>query len=58
LYSINYIISKTTSSWLNSRMLKFTIILYPLILTYTSPVSKLIIPFLYGTRSLKIMTKV
>jgi hypothetical protein len=39
-------------------MLKFTIILHPLILTLTSPVFKLIIPSLYSTKSLKIVTKV
>jgi hypothetical protein len=39
-------------------MLKFTIILYLLILTYTSSVSKLIIPSLYSTESSEIVTKV
>jgi hypothetical protein len=39
-------------------MLKFTITSCPLILIYTSPISKLIIPSLYGTGSLKIVTKV
>jgi hypothetical protein len=58
LYSFNYIIFKTALSWLNSKILKFTIILYLLILTYTGPVFKLIIPFLYGTKSPEIVTKV
>jgi hypothetical protein len=58
LYSLNYIIPKTASSWPNSRILKFTIISCPLMLIYTSPVSKLIILSLYGTKSPKIVTKV
>jgi hypothetical protein len=58
LYSFNYIIPKTASFWPNSRMLKFTIILYSLMLTYTGPISKLIILSLYSTRSPKIITKV
>ena len=37
-------------------MLKFTIILYSLILTYIGPISKLIILFLYSTSSFKIVT--
>ena len=53
---INYIIFKTASSYPSSRMLKFTAIVYPLILTYMSPVFKLIIPFLYSTGSLEIVT--
>jgi hypothetical protein len=57
LYSLNYIIPKTALSWPNSRILKFTITLCFLILTYTSPVFKLIISFLYSTRSPKIITK-
>ena len=36
-------------------MLKFTIILHPLILTYIGPVSKLIILSLYSTSSFKII---
>jgi hypothetical protein len=58
LYSLNYIIPKTASSWPNSRILKFIIISRLLILIYTSPVSKLIILSLYSTGSPKIMTKV
>jgi hypothetical protein len=58
LYSCNYIIPKTASSWPNSRLLKFTIISYLLMLICTSPVSKLIIPSLYSTGSLKIVIKV
>jgi hypothetical protein len=44
--------------WPNSKILKFTIILCLLMLTYTNPVSKLIIPSLYSTGSPKIVTKV
>jgi hypothetical protein len=58
LYSLNYIIFKTASSWPNSKILKFTIILYPLMLTYTGFIYKLIILSLYGTKSPKIVTKV
>jgi hypothetical protein len=58
LYSLNYIIPKTASSWPNGRILKFTIISRPLMLTYISPVSKLIIPSLYSTGSPEIVTKV
>jgi hypothetical protein len=58
LYSLNYIIPKTALSWPNNRILKFTIILYLLMLIYTNPISKLIIPSLYSIRSLKIVTKV
>jgi hypothetical protein len=57
LYSLNYIIPKTASSWPNSRILKFTIISRLLMLTYTNPISKLIILSLYGTKSPKIITK-
>ena len=56
LYFFNYIIFKTTLSYSNSRMLKFTITLYPLILTCTGPVFKLIILSLYSTNSFKIIT--
>jgi hypothetical protein len=58
LYSLNYIIPKTASSWPNSRILKFTITLRPLILIYTNPVFKLIILSLYSTGSPEIITKV
>jgi hypothetical protein len=58
LYSLNYIIPKTASSWPNGRILKFTIISRLLMLTYTSPISKLIIPSLYSTESPKIVIKV
>jgi hypothetical protein len=58
MYFFNYIIPKTTLSYLNNRILKFIITLYPLILICTSPVSKLIILSLYSTNSPKIITKV
>ena len=56
MYSLNYIIFKTASSYFSNRILKFTIIFYPLILTYIGPVFKLIIPSLYSTSSSKIIT--
>ena len=37
-------------------MLKFTVIFYLLILTYTGPIFKLIILFPYSTSSFKIIT--
>jgi hypothetical protein len=58
LYSLNYIILRTALSYFSSRILKFTIILYPLILTSTNPISRLIILSLYSTGSPKIITKV
>jgi hypothetical protein len=58
LYSLNYIIPKTALSWPNSRILKFIITSLPLMLIYTSLVSKLIILSLYSTGSPKIVTKV
>jgi hypothetical protein len=58
LYFFNYIIPKTALSWPNSKILKFTIILCFLMLTYTGPISKLIILSLYSTGSPKIVTKV
>jgi hypothetical protein len=58
LYFLNYIIPKTTLSWPNSKILKFTIISRFLILIYTGPVFKLIILSLYSTNSPKIVTKV
>jgi hypothetical protein len=55
LYSLNYIILSTALSCPNSRMLKFTVTLYPSILTYMGPVSRLIILSLYSTGSSKII---
>ena len=56
LYSLNYTIPKIALSCPNNRMLKFIITLYPLILTYISLFSKLIIPSLYSTGSPEIIT--
>jgi hypothetical protein len=58
LYFFNYIIPKTALFWPNSKILKYTITSCFLILIYTSPVFKLIIPSLYGTSSPEIVTKV
>jgi ABC-type uncharacterized transport system permease subunit len=58
LYSLNYIIPKTALSWPNSKILKFTITLCLLILTYTGFVFILITLSLYSTKSPKIVTKV
>ena len=52
----NNIIFKTTLSNPSSRILKFTVTLYPLISTYISPIFKLIILSLYSTSSPKIIT--
>ena len=56
LYSLNYIIPRTTSSCFSSKILKFTITLRLLILTYIGPISKLIILSLYSTSFPKIVT--
>ena len=56
LYFFNYIIPKTALSCPSSRILKFTIILCPLILTYRGPNFKLIILSLYDTSFPKIIT--
>ena len=45
LYSLNYIIIKIALSYSSNRILKFTIILHLLILTYINSISKLIILF-------------
>ena len=56
MYFLNYIIFKTALSYPSNKILKFTIILRPLILTHIGLIFKLIIPFLYSTSSPKIIT--
>ena len=56
LYSLNYIIPEIALSYLSNRMSKFIITLCSLILTYISPISRLIIPSLYSTGSPEIVT--
>ena len=55
MYSLNYIIFKTALSCPSRKILKFTVIFYPLILTYTSFVFKLIMSSLYSTSLPKII---
>jgi hypothetical protein len=55
LYFFNYIMLKTALSHSNSKILKLILMAYLLIIIYTSPVSKLIILFLYFTESPKII---